>query len=499
MHQVSAKRLVLMLSGWAAIQGPLYMKLTDALRHVIERGDLTPVTRLPSERSLAQALDVSRATVVAAYDVLRSEGLLTSRRGSGTWVSVNRSRKGELPPSAALFPWVHRVSPEHEIAGLPSGFVDLSAVALSAAAPVLNGLHSVTDRDWIALTSVQGYFPLGLSLVRAVIAQDFELRGIPTSEDQIVVTTGAQQGLDLIASAWLQPGDCVVVEDPTYAGALPILRKASARVLGAPMDDQGIRLDTLAQLVAQESVKLIYLNPTFHNPTGTVLSEDRRRQITALAKSNGILVVESTVQADLSLRGAPPPHYLAKWDWHDNVLTIGSMSALFWTGLRVGWVRGPARSIFQLGQIKGTLDLGTPLVDQLLTARLLPRIQEVAQWRCKQLRERHDLVTSKLVKLLPEWTWKMPNGGTSLWVQLPHGGASEFSQVALRHGVMILPGSVFSARGAFDDYLRIPFVIEPPALRTGIERLAAAWNEYTARRASSPSLASTFAGARRQA
>jgi len=349
----------------------------------------------------------------------------------------------------------------------------------------------MTDHDWTALTSVQGYFPLGLSLVREAIAQDFEQRGIPTSEDQIIVTTGAQQGLDLIASAWLQPGDGVVVEDPTYAGALPVLRKAGARVLPAPMDGQGVRMDTLDQLIARETVKLIYLNPTFHNPTGTVLSKARRLQITSQAKNKGITIVESTVQADLSLSGAPPPQYLAASSLHDEVLTIGSMSALFWTGLRVGWIRGPAQSIFQLGQVKGTLDLGTPLVDQLLAARLLPRVHEVAQWRRNQLRERLELVASMLVKLLPEWTWEVPSGGTSLWVKLPHEGASQFSQVALRHGVMILSGSSFSVRGAYDDHLRIPFVIEPPALRMGIERLAAAWTEYTARRTTSSSLAST--------
>lgn len=490
MRQVSAKRLILMLSGWAAGDGPLHKKLAGALRHAIERGDLAPVMRVPSERSLAQALAVSRATVVAAYDILRAEGLLTSRQGSGTWVSVTRSRTGGLPPTAALFPWVHRISPEHKVVGLPSGIIDLSAIALSAAAPVLDGLQSMTDHDWTALTSVQGYFPLGLSLVREAIAQDFEQRGIPTSEDQIIVTTGAQQGLDLIASAWLQPGDGVVVEDPTYAGALPVLRKAGARVLPAPMDGQGVRMDTLDQLIARETVKLIYLNPTFHNPTGTVLSKARRLQITSQAKNKGITIVESTVQADLSLSGAPPPQYLAASSLHDEVLTIGSMSALFWTGLRVGWIRGPAQSIFQLGQVKGTLDLGTPLVDQLLAARLLPCVHEVAQWRRNQLRERLELVASMLVKLLPEWTWEVPSGGTSLWVKLPHEGASQFSQVALRHGVMILPGSSFSVREAYDDHLRIPFVIEAPALRTGIERLAAAWNEYTARRTTS-SLAST--------
>jgi len=390
-----------------------------------------------------------------------------------------------------LFPWVHRISPDDEVVGLPSGIIDLSAVALSAAAPVLDGLRSMTDHDWTALTSVQGYFPLGLSLVREAIAQDFEQRGIPTSENQIIVTTGAQQGLDLIASAWLQPGDGVVVEDPTYAGALPVLRKAGVRVLPAPMDEQGVRIDTLEQLVARESVKLIYLNPTFHNPTGTVLSAARRLQITSLAQTKGIVVVESTVQADLSLRGAPPPKYLAATNPHDGVLTIGSMSALFWTGLRVGWVRGPAQSIFQLGQVKGTLDLGTPLVDQLLAARLLPRVDEVAQWRRDQLRERLDLVASLLVELLPEWTWEAPSGGTSLWVRLPNEGASQFAQVALRHGVMILPGSSFSVRDAYDDHLRIPFVIEPQALRMGIERLAAAWTEYSARRTPSPALAST--------
>lgn len=163
------------------------------------------------------------------------------------------------------------------------------------------------------------------------------------------------------------------------------------------------------------------------------------------------------------------------------MVTIGSMSGLFWSGLRIGWLRGPEHLIAHLGRSKATADLGTPFIDQLVAARLLAHIDRAREARRQDLREGLDKVTELLGTHLPEWSWSPPAGGPSLWLRMHEGDANQFAQVAARHGVLILPGPVFSVEERWADRLRLPFVLPEPVLTTGIERLARAWNEYSSR------------------
>lgn len=481
MKTVSTGRLVRLMGAWSAESGSLKDNLAETLRRLIDEGQVPPLARLPSERALARALAVSRTTVMGAYDQLKAEGYLSSAQGSGTWVEAGQPRRPAGDGGQQLFPWPHRLDPPRAYPELGStGMVDLSAIALPALDLVLEEVTSIAAEEWQVLLSAPGYSPLGLPMLRTAIADRLSAQGMDTAPEQIIVTTGAQQAISLVTSLWLEPGDTVAIEDPTYAGALPVVRSTGARVVAVEVDDDGIRTETLQELLARENVDLIYVNPTFHNPTGTVLSLSRRQSLAALVGESRSLLVESEVFRDLSLREAVPPPSVASLI-EDSVVTIGSMSGLFWSGLRIGWLRGPEHLIARLGGSKATTDLGTPLIDQLVAARLLPHVDRARADRQQSLREGLKNVAQLMGEHLPEWSWPEPAGGPSLWLRVPAGEAGELAQVAARHGVLVLPGPIFSVEERWGDRLRLPFALPEPILSIGIERLARAWDEYRSR------------------
>ena len=237
------------------------------------------------------------------------------------------------------------------------------------------------------------------------------------------------------------------------------------------------RSDILQRALGTCLPRLLYLTPTFHNPTGTVLSQARRRIIASLAKEFALPVIEDNAFADLSITGdAPLP--IASFAPGEAVLTLGSMNKLFWQGLRVGWIRAPEALITRLGRLKVIADLGTGSLTQAIALQLLKRVDEVKAVRHQQLQFRLDLVTTLLREQLPAWTWTSPDGGFFLWVRLPSGDASEFAQIALRFAVVVTPGTVMSVDDSHHQYLRLPFLLAPDVLAKGIQRLAQAWDVY---------------------
>jgi DNA-binding transcriptional MocR family regulator len=183
-----------------------------------------------------------------------------------------------------------------------------------------------------------------------------------------------------------------------------------------------------------------------------------RRQLAALATELRVPVVADEVLADLAIDPLPTPPFLAAAGPDAPLVTVGSASKTFWGGLRVGWLRAPEPLVAQLGRMKAIADLGSPLLSQAVTARLLP-------------------LAGALQELLPSWSWTLPAGGASLWARLPGGDARVLAQAAARHGVWFVPGPSFSPTGGHPDHLRLAFVLAPDRLHDGVARLAAAWSE----------------------
>ncbi|GAA4238443.1 PLP-dependent aminotransferase family protein [Actinomadura meridiana] len=462
--------LLAVLGDWMTGRGPLYRKLAAALRHAVQDGALLPGDRLPSERDLAGLLAVSRSTVVAAYDQLRSEGLVDSRQGSGTRVT---ERPGTPRPDGR----VRGGTATPIFQRLIDGPGDLISLAF-ATEPAVDGLQEclldLVRDDLPALTSDTGYHPRGLPVLLEALAERFTAMGLPTSTDQLLVTTGATQALVLAAQLYLRPGATVIVESPSWAGCLDVFRASGATLKGIPLDEEGMDVGALGKALADSPAALVYVTPTFHNPTGTLMSASRRRRIAEIAHRHEVPVLEDIAYA-ARLRDEQFPAPLAAFAHGAEVLTVGSLAKVVWVGLRIGWIRAPAAITERLARLKALADLGSPVLDQALAARLLPRLTELSQERAPALRRRLEHLCAQLSKGLPEWRWRVPDGGSALWVDLSGVDAQVFAQVALRHGVEVVPGAAMDPSGAHDSFLRVPYTFEEETLTELVHRLRGAW------------------------
>lgn len=463
-----APRVVDALGDWKLGEGPLFERLADAMRVAIERGTLPIGARLPSERTLANQLRLSRSTVVAAYERLKAERRAHTQRGSGTYVG------GE-----AAVPSGRTIAAEHLISILdtrhePSRIVEFTVAALPGSRE-LSPANEAVARYLAALAhDTLGYVPLGLPALRKQIAQTYTSRGLETAEDQILVTTGAQQAIFLVAQ--LFRGELIAIEDPTNPASIDAFRANDAELLALHIDEEGADPKPIEQ---GRTPRAVYVADTYNNPTGTCLSSARRERFVELARELRFTLVEDETLCDISLDATEPPPPIAGLDPDAAVISIGSACKLFWGGLRIGWIRTSADVVAQLYPLKTVADLGTSLVSQALTVELLPLREDVRRERREQLRERYAVVDESLRRLLPEWSWARPRGGSSLWIDLPRGNAAAFAQFSARYDIKIAPGPVFSVADRHQRRLRLPFVLDPEELAGGIERLAHAWRLYT--------------------
>jgi DNA-binding transcriptional MocR family regulator len=456
--------LVRLLHGWAGGDGAMHIRLADRVRHLVNTGELPAGVRLPSERALADGIGVSRNTVGTAFDELRAEGILVSRQGDGTYVSA-AGRNGAVRGDDRLRSFV--------VGESGHGLVDLRSAALPGLGLVAEELDRMDGWGFAGLLDTHGYVPGGLPALREAVSSYYGDLGLPTAPEQILVTSGAQQALRLVATALLEPGDFVVVEEPTFRGAIEVLRAAGARLVPVPSGPEGVDPDELTATVRRVRPALILLQSAGHNPTGSVLGESARATVSRVAAQTGVPVLDDAAVADAVIDG-PLPRPLAAFG--GPVITVGSASKSFWGGLRVGWVRAAPATIAQLTSVKGAEDLGTSLIAQVLTARLLGRIEEARAERRAILGATRAALLSRLAEELPEWTVYRPAGGASLWARLPDGqGATAFAERAERAGVAILSGPTFSCRDRLDDHVRVAFAAPIDRVLAGVDRLVAAW------------------------
>lgn len=476
--------LATLLADSVSGDGPLYRQLADGLKRAIDRGEIPLGTVLPPERALAASLAVSRATVVAAYDRLKSDGWLESRQGSGTWVR-HPSRSGQPGVDAVatgrLFLAVDDPQPIDGVGDAEAAdadLIELSVAAVTGSRIVNEVITSLTIDEVAELTSHHGYLPQGLRALRETIARRYTDAALPTSSDQVIVTTGAHQAVSLVARQVLQPGDSVLVESPTFPGALDVFRRFGARTIPLPVDEHGARTDVLADLIARTDPVMVYLAPHFHNPTGAVMPVGRREELGAIATEANLVVVEDLALADVAIDDVALPPPIAALAPEATIHTIGSTAKLFWAGLRIGWLRCPESWSTRMLATKTVADLGSPLISQLVAVKLLARIDEIRAERRVELRPRRDQLCAMLAEHFPEWEFRVPSGGLSVWVTLPYGNADEFAEVALRHGVAVVPGPSLSVDEGNRRCLRLVFARPESDIDRGVDRLRSAWEAY---------------------
>ncbi len=461
------------LGAWGAAKGPLHQRLATALMAMVRDGIVLPGTRLPAERPLAEALAISRTTVVTAYNTLRADGWLESRTGGGTWVSRATARGARERAHTATLEHVSLL----ELASLDEDMIDLATGISTPLVSLVRSLVAPADAVEGTLTSVRQYWPLGLPALREAIARMFTRQQVPTDADQILVTCGAQQALSLVTMLLVQRGDVVLVETPTYFGALDAFRFAGARLSGVPVGDRHVDPAMLRDRLFATGPRLIYLTPTYNNPTGVVMPQSARQAVARTIEETGVTLVEDHAIADVSFDGQPPPAIAACSDG-GNIISIGSISKVWWAGLRIGWIRATPSLIRQLGGLKSAADLGGPLPTQAMAVPLVAALDDARKARREELRPRRDLLAALLRQQLPEWTFTMPSGGLFLWVRTPGVNARQFAQYAARHHVALAPGGLFSVGDGHDEFLRLPYLLDEPALERGVHRLSAAWRAF---------------------
>ncbi len=491
---------------------PLYLQIVKAIRDKIEGGVLQSQTRLPASRNLAKQLGVNRITVVNAYAELTAEGLLESQVGRGTFVAdVALSDASWLCTPLATtwqasiskpttYNW-HSNDTARDLMKLAQqlGIISFaSGTVASEFLPVLpfrKALNDVLRRDGAAAMQYEepiGYYPL-----RQIIAAYLSQRNLAVTADDILITDGCQQALDLVLRLVGRERDTVLVENPSYLGLLDIIHSHRMTPIGVPTDEDGLVVEQIEPLILRFRPQLIYLSPNFQNPTGRTTSLARREALLALAHKYNLLILEDDISRELYFTEPPPPS-LANLDQGPQSLVFyaSSYSKILMPGLRLGYLIAPPAMQNRISVLKQTMDISSSALNQRALALYLG--QDYGVQPCgggpgtftahleavrQAYQSRAEVMLDALLHDLPTvGQWSTPQGGLYLWGELPADGpsASDLYLKAIECGTAFAIGSVFFAHQPSQHSLRLNFACHTSdEIREGIRRLSKAWQMLT--------------------
>lgn len=483
---------------------PLYRQLHTEIASMIRSGRIANGERLPSVRRLARDLGVSLITVVQAYQVLAADGLVQATVGRGTFAGgpqaapapvVSRETvqaidgtewQSSLPihlraPRVSAMEALLRSAVRSNVIPLAGGIPDPTLFPVRALGRMWHRALAVEDPKFLQYGSPQG----DLSL-RGWIADNCASAGIAARPDDVLITSGSQQAIDLVARALIASGDHVLVESPTFLTALDVLEGRGANLIGVPVDADGMRIDVAAALVERYRPRIIYTIPTAQNPTGVAMSDERRRRLAALARQHNLLVLEDDTCSEFSYDGEAPSAIKA-YDSGGHVLFLRSFSKTVIPGLRVGCIVAHGPLMARLIEAKLVMDRFTsPLIQRTLW-RYLSSKQYVRDLRVAKdtYRRRRDTVLRVLEASMPAGiVWTRPTAGFNLWVTLPQDvPAREAFNEALKEGVACGLGDLFLPHTAPPSGLRLSFADkQEEVLAEGVRRLAVALRRVLASR-----------------
>src|SRR5579859_6629678 len=477
---------------------PLYVQLRDQLRALVHAGDLRPGDRIPASRELAIMLGVHRTTVANAYAELESEGLIQGHVGRGTFITGNGNGLKITPPAPPVLNGSNGIRWELLFAD-ERGEEVLSRLTASAPENSLSFVMARPAQEFFPIEDLQtcvsavlrreatdvlnlgpsdGYAPLKEALLEMLKGE-----GIPARDENLLITDGCQQSLDLISKAFVRPGDTILLENPTYPGAVAIFSGSRARCLGVPVRTQaepgttlGLDVEALEATLAANRVKLMVLTPDFQNPTGTSMPLASRRRMMEMAGRYQVPVVEDHIYARLNTQEERIPS-LKQLDRGNLVIHIDSFAKVAFPGLRVGWIVAPAPAIERLRIVKQMTDLHTDQLAQATLAEFLKRglFQKHLSKMRKVYADRLRAVDEALRRQMPEGVrWTKPEGGMCLWLELPPGfDASELMIHARERGVLFAPGRYFYVQSPMPNTLRLGFAsLNEKELARGVATLA---------------------------
>lgn len=453
---------------------PLYRQLGIYLRQLMESGELHRGDRLPPTRELAAKLGLNRTTVSAAYDVLGNEGLIKGEVGRGSYVSAT-------PPARAdLLNWSRALTPSFSAgAGAPAnGVISFASSRPSEKLFPIDDfrqscrevLDSKNLEALLQLGSPGGYEPL-----RRYLLDHATRHGIARESDDILITNGCQQALDLLRRALVRPRDKVAVEEPVYPGLKNLFLEAGADLIGVEVNPEGIDLYSLRRAL-EAGAKVLVVTPSFQNPTGATMSAAARAEVRAMAANAGAVVIENDIYSELTYAAGDSAHALPRLKELDpNVILLGSFSKIAFPGIRVGWIVAPRPVIARVTELKQLADLHTDHLSQAFLLRFAEsgRLAHHQSAVIAAAKEQLRALEQSCRRFLATCDYKVPGGGMNMWVTLPGDlDAVLLRGLAQQAGVDYLPGRYFSISRSLDSGLRLSFAgREPREIRKGIEIL----------------------------
>ncbi len=449
---------------------PLYRQLHAQLRERILSGAFGRGGKLPTTRELAGRLGVNRATVAAAYALLEQEGLIRGHVGRGSFVRT---------PGEASLDWEARLRG----AGVEArGWGGGARINFASARPG-EDLLPVEEFRACAREVLRGDLerilrlgsPYGYGPLREWLLERSRAEGTLRDGDDLIITSGCQQALDLLGRTLARPGGTVAVEDPVYPGLRDVFAGAGARVAGVAVSADGMDLEALERLIEREELAAVAVTPDFQNPTGAAMPLAARQHLLRLARAAGVAVIENDIYHGLRYEGAEQPS-LKRLDEHRLVIQVRSVSKLALPGLRVGWLTGPREVVRRLADWKQTADLHSDHLSQAVLLRLFEsgRLETHRRRLIDAGRRRLQAVLEGCAKHLPEGSrYTRPQGGANVWVRLPEGLDSErLLARAEAAGVSYLPGRLFAVQRVEASALRLSFAgLDPALIEEGMQVL----------------------------
>ncbi|MBM7703488.1 PLP-dependent aminotransferase family protein [Metabacillus iocasae] len=460
---------------------PLYLQIKHLLKEKIRLGEWSIGTTLPSQRKLAQLLDVNRSTVVEAYEELMAEGLIEGVQGKGTRVVNNTWNviqseidwnsyviESTYKPSKPLIQKINEAEFSPSIIRLGTGELGKELLPIGAMNDLISNLKIEAHH--------LGYEePKGSLELRQAVCKHVQAFGIHTSPSSVLIVSGALQAFQLIASGLLKQRASILAESPSYVFSINAFQSANVQLHNVPIDQIAKNPSILAKLKAQHNASLFYTIPTFHNPTGFLYTEEQRQNIVHACQSSQLPIVEDDVYRELWI-DTPPPPTMKSMDQSGNILYIGSLSKLVSPGLRIGWIIGPETVINRLADLKMQVDYGASSLSQAVAERWLSSpdyYNEHVNWVRISLKERRAHFLHLLDTYFSSFaTWSVPTGSFYVWVRLQKElSLHRLFDVALKNGILINPGSIYEERDA--SYLRLSYSYESKErIEQGMKQLA---------------------------
>jgi DNA-binding transcriptional MocR family regulator len=476
--------------NWSSTK-PIYLQICDHFSQLIQAGTLQAGDRLPSIRALAKALQINKMTVSEAYGVLEAHGFIYARQGAGYF--VNKEFPAITKDGTVFSPIQQVIIPKLEQGSFfnlytaamqaqrQAGIIDLSCVL--PCPEVLEDLQRIVRRMARQITeNLFSYdLPQGQPTLRQQIAQLLSYQGLVISPEQIIVTGGAMQGLSLAIRHYVQPGDWVVVESPTFHGALAILNRMGARLIGIPMTAEGMNLKLLEQYLQSHRPKLIYTISTLHCPTGLTTPQSHRQALLALAKQYKCPILEDNAYEGLNFEPVPAP--LKSLDQHDLVTYVGTFSKTLMPGLRVGYLVATGQHYQSMLEQKLLCDVHVSTVSQAIISEYLASgyyRRHLDRLRVRNLTGRNVMLQALEQRFPQSAAWTNPKGGMFLWVHLPSSlPVLKICQEALNQGVLVAGGELFFPDRQGYPAMRLTFSHSVAEVDKGISIIANLLHRYS--------------------